>query len=319
MATSLLNQSRARGEFFRRLAEVQPWWDRLALTLPSNDAATTVLAFTGSAPRARKLRGGPRQTKALQGVRINIAKEAYTSGINIAYEDMRRDQTGEVNRKMGDLATRMRQIIANELTTLIANGNGTTSGTAYDGANFFSASHSFGSSGTQRNLYTASEITSLNVTTAAAPTPEEAERVAMDIISNMYGYKDDEGEPLNEDAKSWVIMVSPNLYGAFWTAVNANMLNNRTSALNQLVERGVSDISVAMNPRLTTTDVVYVFRGDATSFPPLVMEEEMPVRVDFKDEGSEFFQDNFEIEANAKWIGGFAFGEPLCASRSTLS
>jgi len=95
------------------------------------------------------------------------------------------------------------------LTTLIVNG---ASSVCYDGQYFFDNDHSEGDSGTQSNALSGAAAT------GTQPTAAEAEAALMACVAAILGYKDDQGEPMNEDAKAFRIMV-PTVYLAPFAAV----------------------------------------------------------------------------------------------------
>jgi len=158
------------------------------------------------------------------------------------------------------------------------------SGLAYDGAAFFSGSHSEGDSGTQDNDLTGA------ASSGTQPTAAEAEAAIMDCVGTMLGFKDDVGEPMNEGASEFLIMV-PTVYLAPFAAV---MSNDYIAAGQSNVIKNIEGFSfyLAVNPRLTAVDTFYVFRADSKT-KPFIRQEEEPITVSAVAEGSELeFNEN---------------------------
>src|SRR5690606_6427752 len=106
----------------------------------------------------------------------------------------------------------------------LVNGGEASANLGYNGQPLFSASHVSGNSGTQTNLLTESEVSTLNVGTAASPTPEEAAEALMDVLGYMQSYLDYEGQPLQEDARGFLVVCKPKMSGKLRTAIKANNL-----------------------------------------------------------------------------------------------
>lgn len=323
MSTSLLNRTAVRGSFFRQLAESSQAMliPKLSIVTPDSKGASELYGFTGAAPPMTKWLGA-RNTKTLTGRRITVSNDLREASVVIDKLDYDRDQTGEIQRKMADLSTRAAELPIKMFSDLIRLGNGSTMGTAYDGQNFYSASHSFGASGTQKNLLTSSEVASLDIATATAPTPEEWAAAIMDVYGYMLSYLDDTGEPLHLNSKEMVIMCAPGNWGALNTAIAANVLSSgKTNAL--AVANGLS-ITGVPNPRLysagtAVSAVWYAFLVDSPSAKPLIFQSEGAPEVEILAEGSDFYFDNHAFKVGVNWSAGAGYGEPLKSARCTFS
>jgi hypothetical protein len=92
------------------------------------------------------------------------------------------------------------------LSTLITDGDTSTSGLAYDGQNFFSRR-------TRRRVGHAEERPDRDRSPggrrdhATAPTATEWANTLLQTIGYMYGWVDDQGDPINGDARNFVVMV----------------------------------------------------------------------------------------------------------------
>ena len=77
------------------------------------------------------------------------------------------------------------------------------------------------------------------------------------------GYKDDQGEPMNEAARSFVVMVPTPFMSATAAALNNPIITTgSTSFTNTLVNLGGFSYQIAINPRLTWTTKFALFRAD---------------------------------------------------------
>ena len=165
-------------------------------------------------------------------------------------------------------------------SALIAAG---TTGLSYDGDYFFGAAHSEGASGAQVNLLTSSQVASLDVGTAAAPTAAEMQLAILDVIAYMMGFKDDQGEPMNANAKSFLVFCPKGkIFASALTATTQAVINSST---NVLLNTGFN-IKAVCDPRQTWTDVFVVFRTDAR-VKGLIRQEEVKTKMEAIAEGSE--------------------------------
>ena len=117
----------------------------------------------------------------------------------------------------------------------------------------------------------------------------------LQVIQNILSIKDNEGEPMNSNAKSFTVMVPVNLMGPTIAAVNnATLGNNVTNTLVTLANQqdGGFKINVEVNPRLTWNNKFVVFRNDAR-VKALIRQEEVGVEMKAIAEGSELeFENN---------------------------
>ncbi len=93
------------------------------------------------------------------------------------------------------------------------------------------------------------------------PRVQRAER-GQDIV----GFKDDQGEPMNEDASQFIVMAPIGMLATARAAVGSAFLANGVS--NGLLAQGDWNVRAVGNARLTNTDRNYVFRtdGDVAAF-----------------------------------------------------
>jgi phage major head subunit gpT-like protein len=281
MGAGTLSSRAIIGEFYNKLAADlgMGWIPDVSMLFESNQETETY-AWLGMAPAMREWIGG-RDAKGFRENGITIRNKTYEATLEVLVDEIRRDKTGQVMLRVAELAQRANAHWASLLTTLIVAGS---SGTCYDGQYFFSDSHSEGDSGTQDNNLTGAAATETQ------PTAAEAESAVMACVSAILGFKDDKGEPMNEGASKFRIMI-PTVYLSPFAAV----LNNEFIASGQSnIVKNIDgfNFSLTVNPRLTSGAVFYVFRTDGQT-KPFIRQEEEGIKVSAIAEGSELeFNEN---------------------------
>jgi hypothetical protein len=317
MSANDLNRSQVRGEFAIAL-EQTPWnglVSRMALETVGQ-TATDIFGLVGRAAAPVKSNGALKISTP-EVATISINNDEYETAEKIRITDLQRDQTGRLRNRISDIAQAMGSIRWEIMRSMIATGTAT----AYDGVALFSASHTFGNSGTQSNLLTSSDVAALaNPATASAPTPEEV----MDVINGIRGYffnlKDWRGKQLIYTMKTLTLLVPANLEGAFRTAVLSNAFaGGKTNVLNNIG----TNIEVVPVPELfafsTTGATFYAAIDDGTSTKPFVFLDETAPQIDYLDESSEYAIINKHVLLTANWRGGVGPGEPLMIHKCTMS
>ena len=173
------------------------------------------------------------------------------------------------------------------LSSLIIAGE---SSVCYDGEYFFDTDHpgyttSGDVSGTQSN-----DITS-NVTTTTAPTATEMQDAILDGIQQLFSFVDDQGQPLNSGGKNFTV-------------------SNMVQAVGSL---GGFSVNLAINPRLSWTTKLAVFRTDG-DVAPFIRQEEQGVKVDAIAEGSEkeFTDRVHQYGVSASRNVGYGYWQKAC-------
>lgn len=313
MSTTILNRGTVRGEFTKALAlaERQSLVSRLSLSTRSS-VASERYAFGDSVPIMTPFRGVTRD-KQIGAKSIDLVNEEFRTSIDMSSVDLDRDQTGTLRRRMSELA----QVAAYHPWLMIQDlilGN--TSFTCYDGVSLFSSSHSHGSSGTQTNDLSSSQVATLDIATASAPTPEEAAQFISDVIAYMMGYKNDEGLPMHETASQFVVLTPFKHMGSFTTALRANNLaGSRSNPLS------LAPFSVDVFPggKLTTNTVFYVARVDAESVRPFIYQVEQDPTLDIMDQSSDYYKLHKRVKALVDCRMAVGVAEPLSIVKCTMS
>lgn len=311
MDQSQLSSRAIMGMYFARL-EANPgsaWIDGVS-NLFNSDQGSETYKFLGQSPVMREWVGG-RQAKGFSGQGITIVNKHYESTIEVAVRDVRRDKTSQIMARIQEFADRAQTHWASLLSTLLLNGPSTA---CYDGQYFFDTDHSEGDSGAQSNDITV-DISALPCVvhgSTTAPSKEEMQQSILAGIAQILSFKDDKGEPMNENARRFLVVVPVGLY---LTAVAATSeLTNAalTQNLNPNVIAGLS-VDVQMNPRLTWTDSFSIFRTDSP-IKAFIRQTEQETELHAKAEGSEFEFDNdawqFGID---NWRGvGYGYWQRAC-------
>jgi len=303
------------GKFFAAIEEYtgKSWIDLVSVLFDSDQDSETY-KWLGMVPAMREWVGG-RQAKGFRENGITIVNKTFEATLNILVDWIRRDKTKQVRIRINELAERATGHWAKLLSTLITNGTGATSGLCYDGQYFFDDDHSEGDSGTQKNLLTNGEVAALDVAAATTPTVSEAIKAILGVIAYMLGYKDDQGEPMNANAKKFTVMTSVTLW-PYLVHAELGEPADESNVLKELKKQGFI-VSVVPNPRLTYTTQFATFRTDAPA-APFIRQEEEKISIGGKGEGSEFEFDNNMHQYGIKAIRNVGFGYWQYASHSTF-
>lgn len=292
------------------------WATRLAMRIDS-DMETESYKWLGMPPAVREWVGA-RLAKSFSENGLTITNKTWESTVRVNVDDIRRDKTGQIMRRIDEMAQRVAEHPQSLLSTFIANGTGNTNGLAYDGQFFFDTDHSEGSSGTQLNALAAAQVTALNVGTPAQPTEQEMAQAVLGVIAYMYGFLDDQGQPLNGNARNFMVMVPTGLFGAAKAAAaNAMVYGTNAAVPNSLAATGWN-VEVVCNPRLTWTTDFAVFRTDGPVRPFIYQVELEPV-MSVLGEGSELEINENEHQYGVKASYNVGYGMWQYAARATLS
>lgn len=297
MAINRLLTSRAIiGSIYNRLTlGDQSWIDRYTMKMGSNQAIENY-AWLGMVPQMREWIGG-RQPKTVRENVFSVANKPYESTLEIMTSDLRRDQSGQIMVRIGELARRVLSFPASLLSTLMIAGESTV---CYDGQFFFDTDHAEGSSGSQNNDL------SHAAATGTSPTVPEMRDAIMEAVAAILGFKDDQGEPMNEGARAFEVMV-PTLF--FPVAAAAITLPVIDSGVSNIIP-ALPDFSIkpVVNSRLSAwTDKMMVYRTDAET-KPFILQEEVPLFVDAVAEGSELEFTDKKHWYGVQWEGAVAYG-----------
>jgi phage major head subunit gpT-like protein len=304
------------GRYYRQLEiEAGASWVNDVSNLFDSDQESETYKWLGQVPAFREWIGG-RQAKGFSENGITIENKHFEATLEVLVREMRRDKTGQVMARIDELAARTVSHWASLLSTLILNGPSTV---CYDGQFFFDTDHTEGDSGAQDNDIQV-DISGLAASVhgvVTAPSVEEMQGSIVAGIQQILKFKDNQGEPYNEMAKAFLVMVPVSLFFPAVAAVNlqgpARAFASQTG-LDALVQAGLS-IKVQANTRLdgSWTDEFAVFRTDS-AIKPLIRQEETPVVMKAIAEGSEleFKEDRHEYGVDAWRNVGYGLWQGSC-------
>lgn len=269
----------------------------------TSDQDVETYPWLSSVPALREWIGG-RNAKGFTTNQIEIANTHFEATIEIALKDLRRDKTQQLQARIGEFSQRGLTHFASLLSTLIASGQTVD---CYDGKKFFATDHSEGKSGTQSNLIT-TDISALPATahgTPTAPSPEEMQQAILASIAQFYALKDDKGEPINETASQFTVLVP---VGLSMATISAMTMVRAAAATTFSMEN--FSVTAATNPRLTSagwTDKFVTVRTDGF-IKPFIRQEETEPTLKLKGEDSEYAFDNDKIQIGIDTWRNVGFG-----------
>lgn len=304
MAVNQLTSRAVIGMFYEELEAKTgaAWWDPISMYINSDQESETY-AWLGQMPQMREWVAG-RVAKGLREQSLTIRNKKFESTIDIPVDWMRRDKSGQVRLRIGELADRANTHWASLLTTLIENGE---SQVCYDGQYFFDTDHQEGDSGSQSNDITV-DISNLPVNqhgSTTAPSPEEMEQAILQAVQQILGFVDDQGEPMNEGAQVFEVMVPQSFMSSALAAASNPVLTSGKT--NTITSQNILQITPVVNSRLSWTEKFAVYRTDART-APFIRQEEEGITTSSKAEGSEYEHDNDMHQYGVKAIRNVGYG-----------
>lgn len=289
MSVELLSSRAIVGWYYLRLSQNAgaAWIDALTNYFVSDQDSETY-PWLSQSPQMREWVGG-RNAKGFTDNGLTIKNKHFETTIEFRRKDVRRDKTGQIQVRINDMADRTNSHWASLVSTLIL---GADASVCYDGQYFFDTDHSEGASGTQSNKLSV-DISALPTSvhgSTTAPSVEEMQQAILQGIAQIKSFKDDQGEPMNEGAAQFMVMVPTSLWLTAEAATKNTVLTS--NAINLIPNLQGLQIVVVENARLNTwTDKFAIFRLDG-SVKPIIRQEEAPVSLKAKAEGSEYEFDN---------------------------
>lgn len=297
------------GRFYARLEQgVGAEWVNALAMLFQSDMETENYKWLGMAPVMREWVGG-RHAKGFRENGISITNKTYEATLEVLVDELRRDKTGQILVRINEMADRTNAHWASLLSTLILNAPSTV---CYDGQYFFDTDHSEGNSGTQDNDISIdiSVLPANQHGSITAPSPEEMELCILQAIAQILGFKDDQGEPLNENAKEFLVMTPVPLMNSALAAITNPVL---TAGKTNTIVTADFRVRPVVNPRLTWTANFAVFRADG-QVKPFIKQEEEGVTVAAIAEGSEleFRENKHQYGVKAIRNVGYGYWQHAC-------
>lgn len=272
------------------------WVNRIALRNDQSEQKSEEYPLLSQTPQFREWIAG-RDARRLLVETLTLVNRKYEATVEDFVDNWRFDSSGMLQRRVDGFAARAETHWAKLICDLLPLG---TSTLTYDNQNFFSASHSFGESGTLSNLLTNATYSELDVATPAAPTTIEMANAINAAVNHFFTFKDDQGEPINEDAEKFLVLCPVNHARSARAAVGKELLASGSTAIDNPLRNNGFIIDVVPTARLTQTDRFYVFREDA-QIPAVILQEKQPgLELTKKAEGSDYEHDKDMWQFGAK-------------------
>jgi phage major head subunit gpT-like protein len=313
MGASGLSSRAIIGTFYAALEQNlgNTWIPGVSNIFDSNQESETY-KFLGMSPAMREWIGG-RHAKGFRDNGITIVNKKFEATLEVLVDEIRRDKTGQVMMRVRELAQRTNAHWAKLISALIVGGEAAL---CYDGQYFFDTDHAEGDSGTQSNDITPAAVS------ATAPTTVEMETGILQSIEAILGFKDDQGEPMNEDALEFNVMVPIPFMKSAAAAIGSEIIvNATTSQTNRIItlgQLGGFKVALTVNPRLSWTTKLATFRTDCES-KAIIRQEEEGVTVSAVAEGSEleFNEDKHHYGVKALRNVGYGLWQRACLATFT--
>jgi phage major head subunit gpT-like protein len=268
-----------------------PAWIDAISNFFTSDQASEEYPWLSSTPAMREWVGG-RNAKGFTENSLTIANKHYEATLEVLLKDLRRDKIDALRMRINELGRRAGTHWASLLSTLIINGEATA---CYDGHYFFDETHEEGDSGAQSNSITV-DIADYPVETAGSvtlPAVAEFQFAIANAVEAIVSFVDDQGEPMNEDASQFLVMVPHAYMNVALQAVATPVQVAETQSALQALKQAFS-ISAMANPRLSTLAASHqfvVFRTDSY-LKSFIRQQETTISYKEKAEGSDYEFDN---------------------------
>jgi len=286
-----VTQRQVIGEFYKTLEQdIGASWVKDLSNYFTSDQASEEYAWLGMSPVLREWVGG-RNAIGFRESSQTIINKHYEATIDVLVRDLRRDKTGQILVRIAEMARRANAHWAKMLSEQLILGPTTT---CYDGQYFFDTDHSEGDSGTQSNDINSDISTYPNIKSGSTTVPsvEDMQYSIVAGINAILGFKDDQGQPMNEGANEFLAMVPPSFNNAAQQAVaTPTNWTSTQQSLEALKQDGMKVRAVANTRLAAWTTSFAVFRIDS-NLKALIRQEETKVQMKVKGAGSEYEFDN---------------------------
>jgi phage major head subunit gpT-like protein len=313
MGATALSSRAIIGEFYATLQQDLglSWIDSVSNLFDSNQESETY-KWLGMAPAMREWIGG-RQAKGFRTDGITIVNKNFEATLEVLVDEIRRDKTGQVMVRVRELAERTNAHWASLLSALLIAAE---SSVCYDGQYFFDTDHVEDDSGSQSN-----DLTS-DITTTTAPTAGEMETAILKSIEAILGFKDNQGEPMNEGARMFEVMVPVPFMSAAAGAIGSQIIvdssTSRTNRILTLGSLGGFQVALRVNPRLTWTTKFATFRADGQTKALIRQEEEgVTMTAIAEDSELEFKERKHHYGVKAIRNVGYGYWQRACLTTFT--
>ena len=313
----IITSRAVRGELVRAFSVEKPpaWIPGISNEFTSDQSSEEYALFDSVGP-LREWVGG-RNAKGFTDNSITIKNKHFEKTIEYMVKDLRRDKFGVIKAKVGDLVRRALTHPASLLSTLILNGE---TGLCYDGLYFFDTTHSEGDSGSQSNLLsiTLSDLPVATDGTSTAPSVAAFQLAIAKGVQNFLSLKDSAGEPINEDATKFIVMVPPSFFNVALTACATPIQVAETQTALSALKQSYT-ITPVVNTRLSTWTASFCMFVEDSYIKSFVFQRETNYSIKSKAEGSEFEFDNDMHQWGVDYWGNAAYSMWQKALKITLA
>jgi phage major head subunit gpT-like protein len=268
---------------------------RITNTIGSGESMS--LDFLGSIPGMAKWADKRRRVKPVP-YSWALQNDKFESSIVIPDEWLIADKTSNVDLRISQLVEKYSIWPGALVATLI---NNSATALAFDGKAFFASDHVWGDSGTIDNAIDQAAAS------GTTPTADEFAIGIMAAYAQMLGFKDDLGEPVNENISSLAVVCGATLAGTAMQAINGDQLDTGTGTRdNPIKGMGAQGVNIRLlaNPRITSTTKFYLVKNDANACPFIFGENPALMNRTTKDNR----HDNDEWEFGVKAVGNATYG-----------
>lgn len=259
------------------------------------------LDFLGAVPALQEWLE-KRQSAGLTNYQQKMLIQKFESSIKIPLDWVDNDKSDLVGDRISDLATRRMNLHGKLIADLLNNG---ATDTAFDGKAFFADDHAWGASGAIDNNI------SVAAATGTAPTPQEAAGAILTAWAQMLGFKDDHGEPVNENLTRLMVVCGTGYAAAHQQAITQNRLDTGSGTVDNpvmgLMAQGI-EIGLIATPRFTGTTTMAVINASPGAKPFVIGSNMNAERVTAKAEGSDYEHDQDAWEFGLKAVEGATYG-----------
>jgi hypothetical protein len=274
MTSAVITERSVIGMFVERLAQATGvnYLDAIATSIINSDQDSENYAWIGQVPQMGVKQGDKKFTQ-LRDTPWEIKNVEYQGGIAIPKKHVLYDKTNQVQMRVNELADRTNAHWAKLIATLIVNG---ATGVCYDGEYFFDTDHSEGKSGSQSNKIDVdiSELPASAHGITTYPSASEAVQAILKGINQILGFKDDQGEYVNEDKTEFLVLTGLGLGTPLMAALRSRAIDGGDT--NILFEQDSYRIRLAVSPRLNSwTDKFAVFTTQGEQ-KPIIRQQRLP-------------------------------------------
>jgi phage major head subunit gpT-like protein len=327
MSLAELSSRAIIGRYYKRLNQKtgMEWVEAISNYFTSDQESETY-KWLGQVPTMRNWVGG-RQAKGFTTNGLTIENKHFEATLEIPLVDLRRDKTGQIEVRINELADRTNTHWAQLLSKLLTNGESTV---CYDGQYYFDTDHkdegqnNANGNNPQSNKIQvdltqfSDQIDGGKVGSPTSPSEAALRMAILRTIQQIISFTDDQGEPMNENASKFLVVVPTSLWYLAKAAVSVPLSVGGSTNMVKIL--GDIDISISPNPRLKWSDKFAVFRTDS-SVKPFIRQEEKGIQLKAIAEGSEL-----EFKHDKHWYGvdtwrnvGYGFWQNACLTQMIKS